>query len=89
MGVTEVKSNDWLESAKVGVDLPRKRGDVFRGAYIVSDCGRFYMGKDGSWSDGISPDDNHWWETESLAKAHLRSVIQKKLSNDTDHPERG
>lgn len=84
MGVTHVDSTGLLETARIGVDLPRKRGDTFRGAYIVSDCGRFYLGKDGFWTLGISQDEKHWWKTEGHAKSHLLDVVRKIISNVTD-----
>lgn len=79
-----VEFASWLETAEAHIDPTHKRGDVCRGAYIVSrEDNRFYLNHRGEWTNGIEGDEN-FWEDKSHAQAHLYSMRQ---SNATDHAE--
>ena len=62
---------DLLLNARVGVDLPRRSGDVFRGAYIASECGRYYLNKNTmQWDDGAK-DHGCWFRDRCEAESFL------------------
>ena len=78
-------SHDLFASAKVAADPMAfaKRGDVFRGYYIVSP-GENYMTKEGKWTRGCTaPDAGNWWDTQPDA-AHALEKFRK--ANAKHHP---
>ena len=75
----KVNLNDWLEKAEPDIDPVYRRGQVCRGAYIVSKIdNRFYLNNRGEWTNGIRGDEN-WWDTVEHAQSFLNNL---RRSND-------
>lgn len=66
-----------IYSAHVGLDLCTKRGQVCRGAYIVSNKGEFYLTHSGKWTWGVEGDEN-WWEDTTQAESFLYNMQRQK-----------
>jgi len=58
--MNQVDSSVLLASAEADIDPCMTKGQVCRGAYIVS--GVYYLDKHGQWTEGINGPDN-WWDT--------------------------
>lgn len=69
-----------LASANADIDPVHTKGQVCRGAYIVS--GVYYIDKHGKWTHGINGPDN-WWETVWDATQALKRFREANAESET------
>ena len=66
------------DTAEAHMDPTYRRGDVSRGAYIVSTANPcYYLNRHGEWTLGMRDEDN-WWNTIDDAMRFLLDAATKR-----------